>query len=321
MGVWHISGLGISPGALTVPTAGLYLLLKAAENGDYGACDFFRTSGERTQKKGSLRGFPEGFAIFTSKDVLEKKINRRTEIKDRWFKNTGREISVPRIAYKFIRDLHREFFGDFEIPQLYYLAVNYQDFRRSLPVIYATVNALGTKGGKELWANMVGGTNQINASILTAGSLSGAISKYYYYFEQDNDLLHPDVEKPKGNILKSQIDLILSKWFQLPIFDLGWGDISNRLNELMELYNNEVPISIIINELERAGLKSQYLAKLTGSKLIIIEDNLAKPGPDLNRLKSLLSINSESPNNLSEWKNGPQRMRYCGSKKVVRIVI
>lgn len=301
MGVWHISGLGISPGALTVPTTSIYLLLKAAKEGEPTACGFFETSGERTQKEGTIRGFPEGFVIFTSKEVLEKKISRRSEIKDRWFKNTGREISVPRVAYKFISDLHEELFGEYAIPEIYYLAVDYQDFKNALPVIYTTVNALGTKGGKELWANMVGGTNQINASILTAGALSGAISRYYYYFEQDNDLLHPDIEKPKGRISKGQIDQILSKWFQLPIFDFGWGEISNTVNRLMDQYSNKVPLTVLKEELEKTGMTTQYLAKLTGSKLIVIENGLAKPGADLNHLKSLLSIDPNPPNNLSTW--------------------
>jgi len=59
MGVWHISGLGISPGALTVPTTSIYLLLKAAEEDESRACEFFDTSGERIKKKGTLRGSPE----------------------------------------------------------------------------------------------------------------------------------------------------------------------------------------------------------------------------------------------------------------------
>jgi hypothetical protein len=302
MGVWHISGLGISPGALTVPTASIYLLLKAAKDGDPYACSFFETSGERAQKTGTLRGFPEGLVIFTSKEVIENKIPRRSEIKDRWFKNTGKEISVPKIACKFISDLHRAFFDEYDIPEIYYLAVDYQDFKKVLPVIYNTVNALGTLGGKEIWANMVGGTNQINASILTAGTLSGAISRYYYYFEQDNDLLHPDLEKPKGKISKSQIDQVQSKWFQLPIFDFGWGEISNAINRLMEQYDNKIPLAVLREQLKKTGLGSQYLAKLTGSKLIVIENEIAKPGEDLNHLKNLLSVDVKLSSNLSMWK-------------------
>lgn len=302
MGVWHISGLGISPGALTVPTTSVYLLLKAAEEGESRACEFFETSGERDQKEGTIRGFPEGMVIFTSKEVLEKKFSRRNGIKDRWFKNTGKEISVPRVACKFIRDLHRELFDGYDIPKIYYLAVDHRDFKRALPVIYHTVNALGTMGGKELWANMVGGTNQINASILIAGTLSGAISRYYYYFEQDNDLLHLDLEKPKERISKGQIEQILSKWFQLPIFDFGWGEVSNTINRLMEQHNNVLPLSVLKEELEKTGMRRQYLAKLTGSRLIVIENDLVRPGADLNHLKSLLSVDSNAPSNLSAWK-------------------
>jgi len=180
--------------------------------------------------------------------------------------------------------------------------VDHQDFKKALPVIYHTVNALGTMGGKELWANMVGGTNQINASILTAGTLSGAISRYYYYFEQDNDLLHPDLEKPKERISKDQIEKVLLKWFQLPIFDFGRGKVSNTINRLMEQHNNVLPLSVLKEELEKTGMRPQYLAKLTGSRLIVIENDLVRPGADLNHLKSLLSVDSNAPSNLSAWK-------------------
>lgn len=302
MGVWHISGLGISPGALTVPTTSVYLLLKAAKEGETTASKFFETSGERNQKEGTIRGFPEGFVIFTSKEVIEKKFSRRSEIKDRWFRNTGKEISIPRVSYKYICDLHRYLFEEYDIPNIYYLSVDYQDFKKALPVIYNTVNALGTKGGKELWANMVGGTNQINASILTAGTLSGAISRYYYFFEQDIDLLHPDFDKPAGKLSKGYVDQILSKWFQLPIFDFGWGEVSNTINRLMEQYNNMVPLKVIEEELEKTGMAKQYLAKLTGSKLVVIENGLVKPGADLNQLKCLLSIDTKPPTNLSTWR-------------------
>lgn len=305
MGVWHISGLGMSPGAFTVPMTCIYLLLKAAREGMPAGHEFFETSGERSQKEGTLRGFPEGFVIFTSEEVLENKTTRQSNTKDRWYRNNGKD--VPKVTCKFVMDLHKEFFRDYDIPEIYYLAMDHKDFKKALPVVYTTVNALGTRGGKELWANMVGGTNQINASILTAGSLSGAISRYYYYFEQDINLLHPDLEKPGGNLSKGQIDLILSKWFQLPIYDLGWGDISKKINELMEQYNNLVPLAVLKEELKRTGMESQYLAKLTGSRLIVIKDDLVTPGADLNHLKSLLPANSETPENLSKWKKWAAR--------------
>jgi len=63
--------------------------------------------------------------IFTFKAVLEKKFPRRSEIKDRWFKNASKEIFAPRVACKFIRDLHKEFFDGYDLPEIYYLAVDY----------------------------------------------------------------------------------------------------------------------------------------------------------------------------------------------------
>ncbi len=298
MGVWHISGLGQSPGALTVPTACLYLLLKKAQEGDPAALEFFSTSGEYSQEKGTLRGFPEGFVIFTSEKILQEEIDRK--VMDSWFKKPGSRIRVPKVVCRFIRDLHSSLFEGFDLPEIYYLIVDHQDFKKTAPVIFQTVHALGTRGGKELWANMVAGTNQINASILAGGAWSGAISRYYYYFEQATELLHPDIPSPIKGVSKSDIDQILSKWFRLPIFDLDRGKATEIITKLMLDYEGRVPLKCLKEKLNENGFDNHYIAKLQGSRLIVFENEVVRPGPELNQLSDLLS-GEHSPNNLSEW--------------------
>lgn len=113
----------------------------------------------------------------------------------------------------------------------------------------------------------------------------------------------------------------MSKWFQLPIFDFGWGEVSNIINKLMEQYDNLLPLTVLKEQLEKTGMRSQYLAKLTGSKLIVIENDLVKPGADLNQLKSLLSVDANSPISLSTWRKWAAARIYFGNKRPIRIVI
>ncbi len=89
MGVYHISGLGTSPGALTMPLTAIYVLQVAQAVGFEEAERLFEHSGE-LGGKGSfekVRGLPEVVIAFTSKEVIEGKIYVRYLSK--WFGFSG----------------------------------------------------------------------------------------------------------------------------------------------------------------------------------------------------------------------------------------
>jgi hypothetical protein len=67
MGVFLLSGLGLNPGAVTVPLTYLYYLLKQFKNGDSAASRFFVHSGEKNER---LNGKPETLVVFTSREVI-----------------------------------------------------------------------------------------------------------------------------------------------------------------------------------------------------------------------------------------------------------
>lgn len=76
----------------------------------------------------------------------------------------------------------------------------------------------------------------------------------------------------------------------------------------MEQYDNLLLLAVLKEELEKTGMRSQYLARLTGSRLIVIENDLVRPGADLNHLKDLLSVDANSPSNLSTWRKWAAEM-------------
>jgi hypothetical protein len=81
MPIYHITGLGVNPGAVTVPLSVVYSLLQQASKGVPEAKEFFMYSGEMEQEE---KGAPETVIIFTSKEVIEGREQR--DIRDNWFK-------------------------------------------------------------------------------------------------------------------------------------------------------------------------------------------------------------------------------------------
>lgn len=67
MGVFHLSGLGLNPGAVTIPLTYTYFLLKQSKEGDLASQQFFAHSGEKQER---LKGKPEAIIVFTSKEVI-----------------------------------------------------------------------------------------------------------------------------------------------------------------------------------------------------------------------------------------------------------
>ncbi|MEM2661393.1 MAG: hypothetical protein QXS74_08755 [Nitrososphaeria archaeon] len=222
MGVWHLSGLGMRPGAVTVPLTYIYILLKAASLGDETAKEFFDTSGEYTQE---FKGASEGLILFTSKEVIEGPIG--VNIQDKWFGTSGE--STPKVIAKYLKKLLEElrdsrftpFYNDNKwVKEIYLVRVQHDNFDDCYFKIGVTVRALREK---EIWANMIGGANQINSAILVAGSLFAAVQRYYYIFQSDINSLHPEINKPDLRNPRSIIHDLSDKWQELPIFHLDIG--------------------------------------------------------------------------------------------------
>lgn len=215
MGVWHISGLGASPGALTVPLTYIYLLLKAVSKGNKIANEFFEASGETSQEK---KGAPEALVIFTSSDVIEGKVQGKIE--DSWF-NTLKQNSVPKTMAEYLKRLFKklksndfsQFYNDLWIKYIHFITVDYLNFNDIFPKCYITLNALREK---EIWINMVGGSNPINASLILSAGFVEANARTYYIFESNLSLLHPSIEKPNFSNLNTEI--LLNRISIFPFF-------------------------------------------------------------------------------------------------------
>lgn len=302
MGVWHLSGLGIRPGAVTVPLTYIYMLLKAASLENKIAKEFFDISGEYTQE---FKGAPEGLILFTSKEVIEGSI--RGDVRDEWFGTNGE--SIPKAIAKYLSKLlewlrdsrFTPFYDNEWIKEIYLVKVYYNNFDDCYFKIGVTVQALREK---EIWTNMIGGANQINSALLVAGSLFAAVQRYYYIFQSRTNILHPEIDKPDLRNLNSIVLGLSERWQELPIFHLDIGSIVNRLSKLFEERGPRVNINEVKKILRELNYPEMYFSKLRGKLILIQENDRVTPGPMLNRLAKMVDeIEKENVKNLSVWKD------------------
>jgi hypothetical protein len=323
MGVWHVSGIGINPGAITVPLTYIYLLLRASTKGEQEARKFFEISGEQIQK---LKGAPEGLIIFTSKEVIAGE--KQGEIQDKWF-NTRRQSSVPNTIAKYLLKLlgelkgddFSEFYGNKWIKEIYLVELHHDDFKDCFKKVGIALNALKAK---EIWVNMIGGTNQINVALLTAGSFFATVARYYYVFQSNIKLLHPEMSKPDFKNLEKIVPEIVGKWYELPIFHLEVGTIIKELNEMFQ-YREKINLSEVENMLERHSFPTKWLPKLKG-KLINIDGNAVSRGSMLGILTGMIKdIEESGVENFSKWKNWASKNKILYeltlNGKVERVVL
>ncbi len=301
LGVFHLSGLGLNPGALTVPLTYVYILLKATTKGNEKGTEFFALSGELSQE---IKGAPEYIIVFTSKEVISDKINVRNKARDTWF-NTNTENNMPKTIYKYLwklwkelkDDEFKEFYNGMWIKGIYFVEVDHEDFDDCFYKIGVLMNSIRSK---EVWVNMIGGTNQINIAMLVAGGLFAVPARYYYIFQYETGWLNPEINKPSMKKPEPEIiERLLDNWREIPIFHIDIGDIIKKLDELFQ--EREQPINI--GELrEKLGGYEDILPKIRGRLVYIVGDKVFKGrllGEVLNMKRK---IEEEGINDFSSWK-------------------
>lgn len=275
MGVWHISGLGKSPGAITVPLTYIYVFLSEALKGDQKATEFFKHSGELQKSHGEeIKGAPEAIVLFSSKEIIQGKI--AGDWKDNWFKTNAKTIpeAIKKYLFSLFEDLARknQMFSNLKdnltLKNIYLVEVDHQDFKDCYRKAYITTAALKDK---EIWVNITGGTNPINAGIFLAATFNASLPyRFYYLFQNDVKLMHPECDRSK---ICSEIPP--PTWHDIPFFSFGMGDLYKKLKERFDI-KEKVSIGEIKGLLQELGY-GPIFEKLRG-RVIEIEGEIAKKG-------------------------------------------
>jgi hypothetical protein len=190
---------------------------------------------------------------------------------------------------------------EFCLKKFYLVKVDHQNFDDCFEKIGVILRALKDK---EVWGNMIGGTNQINLAMLTAGAYTATISKYYYLFQNDVALMEPEwIDKPSNKNIRQATIEILKKWQELPIFNLEMGSI---MKDISNLFGGRgfVNIREVERILENYGLGKQFLTKFRGRILEFEEDKVSK-GIMFDKIVNLWNLISDVDVKkvVGEWKD------------------
>ncbi len=312
MGVYHVSGLGTSPGALTMPLSIVYILQAAAQLGNPSAEAFFAGSGEM-EGKGSyekIAGLPEHIIAFDSPEVIHGRMPLRYE--SRWFRMRGsKQEPIERPVVRYLEKLVRYLNDEFDVcltlstkNKLFLVETDYQDFEDSFEKMGITLEGLRRK---EVWLNLIGGTNQMNLALLLSGSFTAIPSRYYYVFQNTLALEPSWIPKPNKNNINTIVKDVMDRWYDLPPLDMGLGSI---IRELYDKFIKEGRDFISKNELaqilkhKNPNYSDEFIPKLIRARyLVSVDSNTFTRGDMLDRVLAMFGkIVQSNVRNPSDWQ-------------------
>jgi hypothetical protein len=277
MGVYHLMGLGTSPGAVTAP---LSYLAHRYQRWNSEDVKFFEFSGEASRRaQGKKAGDIQALVIFTISEVLGGKILSRPYIENQPGNTHGKLIDNPLPLKDVLRSLLPPILRDIshrKTIDLFWCEIDRRNIRNVYERIIRVVAALSGVGGegKEMWANLTGGNNVTNFALELAATLSGQIARLYYVHAQNDDAekcVHFAAEH--------------NYWVDLPVMPLQMGRLSHAILKIIstqpglsekDLYGNMLNHHDYWNLVHGISLdvfKENYLVPLWKQRLILSEQD------------------------------------------------
>lgn len=238
MGVYHLMGLGLSPGAVTGPIS---YLAHRYQRGNPEDLKFFDRSGEAGQAP-EEKGDIQGIVIFTTKEVLEG-----SDTQDDLYYVENRSGTVAKRPHTplnlpmqpQLKDLLKKDWSNIRGKQhkrekgdIFWCEVDLRNTELTYDRIIKVVAALDNPGrrGKEVWSNLTGGNNVINFALQLASTLSSTIGRLYYV-----QAINEDAEKCvrfTSSLDRDKDDY----WVDLPVIPLV---LSPLIEEVIKIVGNE----------------------------------------------------------------------------------
>lgn len=234
MGVYHISGLGRSPGAVTMPLTCVYCLLKLAyEENDQMARGFFSSSGEFSQNE-KYAGKPEGLIVISTEEIFDDP-TKVIGFTCKWFELNLSVKSNKNVISVYLKKLTEILQLQYQpLPLKYFCGIrinNISDLDDIFLKSYITMMALRDK---EVWINLVGGANHINFILIISASLALASTRFYYVFDWDEtqDKSPTSLHPTWFGIRNLNAKDILSRWYEVPPVIIGWSEVIGSLRDI-----------------------------------------------------------------------------------------
>ncbi len=226
MGVYHLMGLGRSAGAVTGPIS--YLAYRYGRWNDDDR-RFFARSGEVAQREqGQKVGDIQAIVLFTTREVLDGTVPAFEYVDNPPGRVTAGPVqnggAMKEVLRKLLRREWPAISGGRREGTVFWCEVDRRDIRTTYERVIRVVAALAGVGGqgKEMWINLTGGNNVINAALELAAMLSGDVARLYY-IQAEN----PDAEKCVRFTAEN------GYWVDLPVMPLALSRVSRAVLELL----------------------------------------------------------------------------------------
>ncbi|MGC1378520.1 MAG: hypothetical protein WA821_19975 [Anaerolineales bacterium] len=256
MGVYHFVGLGKSPGAVTTGLS--YIKHEIGDSPDLG-------------------NVVQGVVIFTSPEIANGQepayptvYNEymQRNVRQQWAEKKKNSLQI--VAEYLKRDIGE---GEFYVCEL-----DVNDFDACFETVAKAMLKFHPPGstGKNIWANLTGGSNILNAAIMQTAYVSGFISQIYYTFvsnlREDGQYLQPFSND------KKEFDY-RRKYVVKTIFDERY----QRILEELERLEGEAPGYLISSADLLSRLKGADIAGFTGLSLETFRRNYLNTMPGVGR--------------------------------------
>ncbi len=227
MGVYHLMGLGRSPGTVTGPLSYLTHRYQRWNEDDER---FFARSGEREHRqRGEKVSDVQALILFTTQEILNGQVltygytdNPPGQIA------TGPEQDGGPMKEVLQRLLRREWPGIAKGRQkgdVFWCEIDRRDIRDVYDKVVQVVAALAWVGGqgKEMWVNLTGGNNVTNFALELAANLSGEVARLYYVQAENQD-----AERCARFTAEN------GYWVELPVMPLALGRLTLTILEMLD---------------------------------------------------------------------------------------
>lgn len=292
MGVYHLMGLGRSPGAITGP---LSYLAHRYQRWDKNDQIFFARSGEVAHRQEGKRvGDVQALVLFTTREVLSGKDE-----------TTGKEMftlsyidnfpgritfgpersgeSMKPLLRQLLRKILPNISGERSEVELFWCEIDRRDIRSTFERIAWIVSALDSVGGqgKEKWMNLTGGNNVTNFALELAATLSGAVARLYYV-QAENSTAEKCIRHTAEN----------GYWVELPVMPLAISRPGQATLEILTDKGGQVDLETLystlmgherfwnlIQGLSKEIFRETYLTPMWKQGLIVGDDSGYSVGP------------------------------------------
>lgn len=295
MGVYHVSGLGISPGAVTSVLHYIADRLSRRQSNDeafFGQSGEWRHRQEAAGQSARPAGYLQGLVLLTTPEIFSGKLPVRIQQG-----GVEKEYKVLDVVKSELRKHHRHLTGGVDSPvEFCIVQVPFRDFDRAFDRSLDVLHSLHTPGktGKEVWLNLTAGDNTLMLALNLAAALTGSVARLYCINvakDKERELRHP----VKASHIGTENDRF---WIDLPVLAVQDHELRTLVLRTLEAESQPLDDKKLCGLVRQQWLRAnqplpeieqfrrQYLHPMQSQQLIQrVDEHVVQIGPAWERIR------------------------------------